>query len=316
MKKIKIFCTLGPSSLSKNFLKFAQKNKIDMVRLNMSHLSLSDLKKNIIFVKKNSNLKICIDTEGAQIRTKVKKKQFLKKNQKIKIFKNKNFYLYPNDVYNKLKKNDYLEVGFDGLILKIVKKTNDYLGCNCIQNGKLEKNKGVHLSNRNINLNFLTDKDLEAIKIGKENKIKNYALSFTNTANDIIKFSKLLPTEKKIYKIETQQALKNFKKFNKIANEFLIDRGDLSKEISIEKIPITQRFLFKNKRSKSKIYIATNLLETMIDKPYPTRAEANDIYNSIEMGASGLVLAAETAIGRYPKECIKFLKKIILQFRK
>ena len=316
MKKIKIFCTLGPSSLSKNFLKFAQKNKIDMVRLNMSHLSLSDLKKNIIFVKKNSNLKICIDTEGAQIRTKVKKKQFLKKNQKIKIFKNKNFYLYPNDVYNKLKKNDYLEVGFDGLILKIVKKTNDYLGCNCIQNGKLEKNKGVHLSNRNINLNFLTDKDLEAIKIGKENKIKNYALSFTNTANDIIKFSKLLPTEKKIYKIETEQALKNFKKFNKIANEFLIDRGDLSKEISIEKIPITQRFLFKNKRSKSKIYIATNLLETMIDKPYPTRAEANDIYNSIEMGASGLVLAAETAIGRYPKECIKFLKKIILQFRK
>ena len=315
MKKVKIFCTLGPSSLSQNFLKFAQKNKIDMVRLNMSHLSLNDLKKNISLIKKNSNLKICIDTEGAQIRTKVKKKQFLKKNQKIRIFKNKNFYLYPNDVYEKLKKNDFLEIGFDGLILKIIKKTKSCLECKCVQNGKLEKNKGVHLSNRNINLNFLTRKDLDAIKIGKENKVKNYALSFTNTANDIINFSKLLPKEKKIYKIETRQALKNFKKFNKIANEFLIDRGDLSKEISIEKIPPTQRFLFRNKGSKSKIYIATNLLETMIEKPYPTRAEANDIYNSIEMGASGLVLAAETAIGKYPKECIKFLKKIILQFR-
>ena len=90
MNKIKIFCTLGPSSLSKNFLKFAEVQKIDLVRLNMSHLSVINLEKNIRFIK-NSNLNICVDTEGAQIRTKITRKIFLKFNQKIKIYPKKKF---------------------------------------------------------------------------------------------------------------------------------------------------------------------------------------------------------------------------------
>ena len=316
MKKIKIFCTLGPSSLNKKFLKIAQFKGVDLVRLNMSHLSILALKKNLKFIKKFSNLKICIDTEGAQIRTKVERNKILKKGQKISIFKNKKFHLYPIDVYEKLKKNDYLEVGFDGLILKILKKDKNSILTVCTQSGSLEKNKGVHLSNRKIKLNFLTKKDFEAIKVGKKFKIQNYALSFTNSVNDIVKFSKLLPKEKKIYKIETLQALNNFRLLKKIANNFLIDRGDLSKEISIEKIPFAQRKIFKSKKSKNNIFIATNLLESMIEKPFPTRAEANDIYNAIEMGASGLVLAAETAVGKYPENCLDFLKKIIQQFKK
>ena len=126
----------------------------------------------------------------------------------------------------------------------------------------------------------------------------------------------MLPKEKKIYKIETSQALNNFKSLKKISNDFLIDRGDLSKEITIEKIPYAQRKIFKTKKTKNNIYIATNLLESMIEKPFPTRAEANDIYNAIEMGAAGLVLAAETAVGKYPENCLDFLKKIIRQFKK
>jgi len=316
MKKIKIFCTLGPSSLNKKFLKIAQSKGVDLVRLNMSHLSIKRLKKNLDFIKKFSNLKICIDTEGAQIRTKVSKNKYLKKGQKISIHLDKGFHLYPSDVFKKLKKNDQLEVGFDGLILKILKTDESSILSQCIQAGSLEKNKGVHLSNRKVKLNYLTEKDLEAIKVGKKYNIKNYALSFTNSVSDVIKFSKLLPNEKKIYKIETSQALNNFKLLSKISNEFLIDRGDLSKEITIEKIPYAQRLIFKRKKSKNNIYIATNLLESMIEKPFPTRAEANDIYNAIEMGAAGLVLAAETAVGKYPEECLSFLKKIIAQFKK
>lgn len=316
IKKIKIFCTLGPSSLNKNFLKFAGKQKIDLVRLNMSHLSLKNLKKNIKFIKKISNLNICIDTEGAQIRTKTKIKKYLRKKQQINIYHKNNFHLYPLETFYKLKKNDLLELGFDGLILKITKVGKNYLKSVCVREGLLEANKGVHLMNRKIKLNFLTNKDLEAIKIGKKLKIKHYALSFTNSLDDVMKFNNLLPKTQKIFKIETQQALNNFNKMQKKAKEFLLDRGDLSKDISIEKIPFAQRNLFKRKIKSNKIYIATNLLESMISKPYPTRAEANDVYNSIEMGASGLVLAAETAIGKYPKECVEFLKKIINQFKK
>ena len=316
MRKIKIFCTLGPSSLNKKFLKFAQKAKIDLVRLNMSHLSIKKLINNIKFIQKNSKINICVDTEGAQIRTKIIKKKTLKVNQKIKIFPSTKFHFYPYNVFHKLKKNDLLELGFDGLIIKIIKKEKKFLIAICIRSGDLETNKGVHLVNRKLKLNFLTDKDLEAIKVSKNLKIKYFALSFTNTSEDVIKFNKLLPGKTKIFKIETQEALRNFKKIKSRASEFLLDRGDLSKDISIEKIPYAQRQLFKNKDKSKKIYIATNLLESMITKPYPTRAEANDVYNSIEMGASGLVLAAETAIGKYPIECAEFLKKIIQQFRK
>ncbi len=182
----------------------------------------------------------------------------------------------------------------------------------------LENNKGVHLENRKIKLNFLTPKDLKAIEIGKKFKIKNYALSFTNNVKDIEKFNKLLKTENKIFKIETSSAIKGFSKMLRKGNSFLIDRGDLSKEVKIEYIPVIQRKLFdiKNKIKNKKIYVATNLLESMIERSAPTRGEANDIYNSLEMGANGLVLAAETAVGKYPKNAVKFLIKIIKVFKK
>ena len=179
----------------------------------------------------------------------------------------------------------------------------------------MENNKGVYIKNRKIPLNYLTDKDHESIKIGKKLNIKNYALSFTNTKKDIIKFNNLLKKTKKIYKIETALALKNFKTLEKYGNYFLIDRGDLSKSINTEMIPYAQRYLFKKRKKNTKIAVATNFLESMIENPYPTRAEANDIYNSLEMGSNGLVLAAETAIGKYPIKCVEFLKKMIRTYK-
>lgn len=317
-KEIKIICTLGPSSLNKKFLILAKKNSVSLLRLNMSHLTISNLKKSIKFIRKFSSIPICIDTEGAQIRTKVKKNKFIRKNQVIQIGgSKKNFCLYPSDIQNRIRVNDILNIGFDNLKVKIIKTKNKIL-CKAISAGKLENNKGVHLENRKISINYLTNKDLEAIKIGKEFKIKYFALSFTNSENDIIKFSKLLPKENKIYKIETLNACRNFNKIIKIGNNFLIDRGDLSKDVKIENIPIVQRDLFKikNKFKNKNIYVATNLLESMLKNSFPTRGEANDIFNSLEMGANGLVLAAETAIGENSISSVKFLKEMIKTFKK
>ena len=118
--------------------------------------------------------------------------------------------------------------------------------------------------------------------------------------------------------IETKGAIKNFNSILKEGNNFLIDRGDLSKDVNIENIPFVQRklFLLKNKYKNKKIFVATNLLESMMTNNYPTRGEANDIFNCLEMGSHGLVLAAETAIGKYPKEAVSFLKKMIQVFKK
>ena len=319
-KKVKIICTLGPSSLNTHFLEYANKN-VDLLRLNMSHLDISQLKKNITFIKKKTNCPICIDTEGAQIRSKYEKRKFYKKNSIIHIKKNNNnntFGLYPEYIQDKLKLNDILNIGFEGLKVKIVKKNNKFLLTKVINEGYLEGNKGIHLENRKIKLKCLTEKDKEAIKIGKINNINNFALSFTNTLDDVKYFNDLTDNkDKNIFKIETKQSIDDFKNIVKEGNNFLIDRGDLSKDISVYKIPETQRKLIniKNKFRNKKIFIATNLLESMIINNYPTRAEANDIYSCIEMGADGLVLAAETAIGKNPIECIKFVKEMISQFK-
>ena len=164
-KKISIFCTLGPSSLKKDFLKFSNK-KVDLLRLNMSHIDPKNLKKTINFIRKYTKTPICIDTEGAQIRTKIIKNKRIKKNSIINLYKNKKkFSLYPDEVYSKLKKNDILDVGFDNLKFKILSENKKFFKLKCLSNGMLENNKGVHLINRNIKLNPLTLKDKKSLEI-------------------------------------------------------------------------------------------------------------------------------------------------------
>ena len=312
----KIFSTLGPASLNEKFLKFSNK-KIDLLRINMSHISISQLQKTIFKIRKYSKVPICIDTEGAQIRTKVSKAERFKNGDYFTISKLKgDIKLYPDSVFGKLNNLDILSFGFEGLKGQILNKNKNKAKVRCINPGYLETNKGVHVHNRKLKINFLTKKDFLDIEIGKKNNVVNYALSFTNSVEDIIKFDKILPTQKKIFKVETKEALKNFRTMIKKGNFFLLDRGDMSKDLNIEEIPIAQRFLFKNKGKNTKIAIATNFLESMIENPFPTRAEANDIYSSLEMGANALVLAAETAIGKHPKECVDFLLRIINRFEK
>ena len=316
MKK-NIFCTLGPSSLNKNFLNFSDRN-VDLLRLNLSHIEIKDLQKTIDFVRKNSNVPICIDTEGAQIRSKVKKKKTYRTGDLIKISSsNKSiFSLYPSKVFKILKKGDVLDVGFEGLKIKIFNKNKKICLAKVIKFGNLENNKGIYLVNRKIKLDYLTDKDFKAIEIGKKNKIRYYALSFVNSHIDVINFNKILKNEIKIFKLETNSAMKNLNRIMQAGKNFLIDRGDLSKEIEIENIPIAQRKILKYTKKNKNIYIATNFLESMIEKNFPTRAEVNDIYNALELGAKGIVLAAETAIGKYPIECVLLLKKIFKKFKK
>ena len=319
-KKIEIFCTLGPSSINSRFLKsISQKKNVSLVRLNMSHISINKLKKFIIYIRKFTNCPICIDTEGAQIRTKIKKSSYFKVNQIIKVNRSKgNFTFYPPEVFEKIRRGDILDIGFDDLKAKVIKINQKLIVCKTVSSGKLENNKGINISNRKIKLSFLTTKDLLAIKIAKQLKIKNFALSFTNNLEDVKKFNQILPNQNKIFKIESKSAINNLTSIIKNANNFLIDRGDLSKEIKIENIPSTQRKILRiSKKYKNKnVFVATNFLESMILNKYPSRGEANDIFSTLEMGAKGLVLAAETAIGKHPEKTIEFLDKMISVFKK
>ena len=322
--KSKIICTLGPSSFKSNILNKFKKLGVNIFRINISHTRIKDLPKLIMFLKKNKIKNICIDTEGAQIRTtKVKKKVFLQKNKFVKICNQDNFSnkkvinLYPKFNLEQFKLNSLLYVGFDSLILKIKKKINQRsLIATVVNSGFLESNKGVHATS-NIYLKPLSDKDLKAIEIAKKFNINHFAMSFVNRGEDVESLrSNLNKKSIIISKIETKNALTNLSKISKRSNALLIDRGDLSRYIPIEQIPIIQEGIAKfTKKRNIPLYVATNLLETMVKDTNPTRAESHDIYSTLNQGVQGLVLAAETAIGKDPVECVKFLKKCMINFK-
>ena len=322
MRKIKIICTVGPSSSDHITLKKLKNEGVNIFRINMSHTKLSKLPTLLKNLTKNvGKEKICIDTEGAQLRTTfVKKRILIKKNKIIRIINNnslsnnKNIFLYPKFDILTIPNRTKIFVGFDGIILKVLKKNykKKCLVTKVLNSGVLDSNKGVHVDKKII-LSCLTEKDILAIRYAKKHEIRNFAMSFVNSAKDTALMRKIIGNKSfLISKIETLNAIKNLSKISNHSNAVLIDRGDLSREVPIEKIPIAQQHIIRSsKKNNTPVYVATNLLETMIKDLSPTRAESHDIYSSLNQGASGLVLAAESAIGVNPVECVIFLKKCI-----
>ena len=326
MKKVKIICTLGPASFSKPILKLLSKEKVDIFRINLSHTNTDQIEKKIKYLKQNKIKNICIDTEGAQIRTThTKKIYFIKKNIKIKIYNkdilsnDKKIYLYPYFDLNSLELGTKIDIGFNSLSVKVIKKNSlkGYLLCKVLEEGYLDSKKGVHINSK-INLPCLTEKDRYALKLAKKLKIKYYAISFVNSHNDLVMVRKITGNNSFIIsKIETENAITNIDKITKKSDALLIDRGDISRYVPIEKIPMAQEMIInKSIRLNKPTYVATNLLESMIKENQATRAESHDVYSSLKEGAKGLVLAAETAIGKNPVECVRFIKRCIKVYQR
>lgn len=326
MSQTKIICTLGPSSFKKNILKQLRYQKVDIFRINLSHTNINDVKNKINYLKKNNIKNICIDTEGAQIRTThTKRRYYIKKGSLVEI-SNENFlsndkkiFLYPIVNFNSLKIGTKIDIGFNNLSIQITKKNliNSKIFCKVIKSGFLESKKGVHIHTE-LELPCLTKKDEHAINVARKLGIRHYAISFVNSHKDLTEIKKITGKNAFIIsKIETKNAIINLKKITKLSNAILIDRGDLSRYVPIEKIPLAQENIINcSKQLNTPTYVATNLLENMIKETQPTRAESHDVYSTLKEGAQGLVLAAETAIGVNPVECVKFLKRCINVFEK
>ena len=313
----KLFITLGPSTLNKNFLNSINSKYVKLLRINLSHTKIKDLKKIVLFIRKYSNIDICFDTEGAQVRTSkvINDKKQLIRNQIVHINKsnisNSHITLTPNNIYKKLKLGDTLDIDFNSAKIKVIDENSSRYKCKVIESGSIGSNKSVSVS-RSINIPPFTDKDIKAFELANNLNIKNIALSFTSSEQDIKKLRKYFENDITITsKIESKKGLLNLNKILNEANNILIDRGDLSKEIPLPLIPKKQKEIISAANQRNvPVFVATNLLESMVTKKEPTRAEVNDIYNTLVDGADGLVLAAETAIGNYPTECIDMIIKV------
>ena len=321
----KLLITLGPSSLKKSVVQEISDLGIYLFRINLSHTPIERLNDIINKIKSWTDVPICLDSEGAQIRTgKVKNNcvrysagDNLKIHNESVIGDNENLSFYPNNIVKQFQIGDIINVDFDSVCLRILSSDNESFNSVVEIGGTIKSNRAADID-RDIDFKAVTDKDYAAIQLGKELGITNYAFSFANCASDVKYFRKLIGVKSNlISKIESIRGINNLDGIIDSSNEILIDRGDLSRQVPIEKIPFIQRKIISRAVSKNtNVFVATNLLESMNHSILPTRAEVNDVASTMIMGASGLVLAAETAIGTNPVQCVKMIKSMINEYSK
>lgn len=318
-----ILCTIGPASRNKKVLERLEDLGVTLFRINLSHTSVEDLADVIRSIQRLTSVPICLDTEGAQVRTGKLKTEYIEVEEnshlliasEVVVGDKEKISLYPNNVFEALEIGDIISIDFNSVLVQIVDRVEDGWITRVITGGKIGNNKAVSVD-REIELSPLTEEDHDSIQIGLNLGIKHYALSFANTRDDVELMRKIIGESSfLISKIETLTGIRNLDGISKRTDAILLDRGDLSRQLPIEQIPRAQKEIMKiGKLNKVKCYVATNLLESMITQPNPTRAEVNDIFNTLEDGADGLVLAAETAVGKYPVQCAMMVNKLIQQY--
>ena len=325
ISEIELLCTLGPASMNERTIQRLTDLGVTLFRINLSHTDAADLAAVIATVQSFTDVPICLDTEGAQIRTAAlaDDMQDLRENDFIRAVgadhpaRNREITFHPDHIVGALEVGDILSIDFNAALVQVVEA--DATGCllRVLTGGRIGKNKAVTLQ-RPITMAPLTEKDRAAIAVGRKAGIRHFALSFANTPADVDEIRRLSGEDSVIIsKIECINGYNNLREIAALSDAVLIDRGDLSREIPIEQIPsIQKRITATAKACGVKVYVATNLLETMVEAPVPTRAEVNDIFNTLADGADGLVLAAETAIGVNPVACANMVVRLVREFRR
>lgn len=328
MRKTKIICTIGPASESREQLMGMIQRGMNVARLNFSHGIHEEHRQRIQAIRKaaadsGEYIAIMLDTRGPEIRTGLlaDKKVRLQSGQRFTLTtrpisgnKDKvhiNYHHLPQEV----KAGDNILLS-DGLISLLVEETTEEdIICRVVNGGELGERKGVNVPGIRLNLPFLSDKDIADIKFGIEQDVDYIAASFVRTAEDLLEIKRLLEENGAhidiIAKIESQSGVDNLDDIIKLADGVMVARGDLGVEIPTEEVPLVQKQIIEKCNQEGKIVIiATQMLDSMINNPRPTRAEVSDVANAIFDGADAIMLSGESAAGKYPLESVETMARI------
>ncbi len=329
MRKTKIVCTIGPASGDVETLKKMMKAGMNMARINFSHGSYPDQEKFINAVKQaredlDMPIALLLDMQGPEIRTgKLKEapvflqegNKFVLYNEDIEGDENGTSVSYKN-LYQDVKVGTKILID-DGLIGIEVEEIKDKdIYCKVIEGGKLGNRKSINVPGCSTKLPSLTAKDIQDLKDGVRVDFDYVAASFVRNAEDALDVRKVLDDNggqkiKIIAKIENQEGIDNFKEILKVVDGVMIARGDMGVEIPLEQVPIVQKYFIKECNRAGKLVItATQMLESMSNSPRPTRAEVSDVANAIFDSTGAIMLSGESAMGKYPVECVQTMNKI------
>lgn len=319
----KILCTLGPKSLNAKTIAAMDKLGVDIFRINLSHTPLERLEEVLRLVQGSTEKTICLDSEGAQLRTYIMRDNTLtlKTGALIKIHNEavlgdeENLTITPLGIAEHFEVGDVLNLDSNMVSIRVVEKCADGAYGVVVAGGEVGTCKAVDI-NRHIDLPAITPKDREAFLLGRDYGVPAYALSFADSAQSVGRVREIVgPKARVISKIESRQGLRNLESIIDASEGILIDRGDLSRQVSLEMIPFCQATIIARANRKNvEVYVATNFIESMMRNPTPSKAELNDVVSTILMGANGIVLAAETAVGAYPINCVRMIANL-LRFR-
>ena len=331
MKKTKVVCTMGPNTNDRELLKKLIENGMDVARFNFSHGDHEEQKSRMDLLKElrqelNTNTAILLDTKGPEIRTGV-----LKGGKRIMLKAGEQFTLTTEEIEGDESKVSITYEGLvqdvdagrvilidDGLIeLKVVGKSEKEIFCEVINGGELGERKGVNVPNVAVRLPAITEKDKDDIRFGVEQGIDFIAASFVRNAECVLEIKAYLkelgaPYVPIIAKVENAEGIKNIDEIIRAADGVMVARGDLGVEIPAEEVPYLQKMLIQKCNMNFKTVItATQMLDSMMRNPRPTRAEVTDVANAVYDGTDAVMLSGETAQGKYPLEALQMMVHII-----
>ena len=332
-KKTKIVATLGPATSEKKILRQMINAGVNVFRVNFSHADYKDVKKRIKMIRElgeemGTSTAILGDLQGPKLRVGVMKEEVVvQPGDKISFCTGKEFegtskrvYMNYDNFPKDVKKGERVLLD-DGKLMFEVLETNgkDEVKTKVIQGGPLRSKKGVNLPNTNISLPALTPKDKKDAVFAIEQEVDWIALSFVRHADDLKELQALIEAHSEhkipiIAKIEKPEAVANIDKIVAYCDGLMVARGDLGVEVPAEEVPLIQKQLVLTaKRARIPVIIATQMMETMITSLTPTRAEVNDVANSVMDGADAVMLSGETSVGKYPVQVIEKMANICKQ---
>ena len=332
IKKTKIVATLGPSSSDRETIKDMMVAGVNIFRINFSHADFEAAKQRIELIRELNkelgfNVGVLADLQGPKLRVgKMKDDVVVEKGARI-VFTTKkieagtnalvymNYQSFPKDV----KVGEQILLDDGKLIFEVVSTDGQSeVVASVVQGGPLNSNKGVNLPNTEVSLPALTEKDVKDAMFAIEQQVDWFALSFVRNKEDLLALKKLIKKYSSfdipiISKIEKPQALENIDEIIDHSNGLMVARGDLGVEVPAEGVPLIQKNLvLKAKAARIPVIIATQMMESMIEGLTPSRAEVNDVANSVIDGADAVMLSGETSIGKYPVEVIQTMRKIVV----
>jgi len=315
-KKTKIVCTIGPASLQPETLERMVQAGMNCARINTAYGDFDRYKQTVNNVRKVADIPLMVDLKGPEVRLQTDREFVVNRGDQFNVGFNGELIRFNHNFIDQLNVGNVIFIDNGRIRTSVTEKSEGTIRIIVEQGGVLANGKGVNIPSKQLLVPTLSERDLKIIELAKEYEIEYLALSFTRNEEDITILRSTAEgfNGAVIAKIENFEGIQNFDQILSASDGIMVARGDLGVEIEAEKVPLVQKSLIRKCNQVGKTVVtATEMLESMMNQPFPTRAEVSDVANAILDGTDATMLSGETAVGKYPVESVSMMARVALE---